>query len=418
MRQISEADRRAYGANIWKSYLFQFLYSFQLWWPIWVIYLTDFRNFSLTQVSVLEALFWVVVVLAEVPTGAIADRFGRKTSLMLSGAFSTVAILVFGLATEYWIVLASYITWGIGITFHSGADSALTFESLKAIGKERDYPRVAGFGWAIFSLGTLGGMLLGAPLADATDLAFPILISAAIALITFIVAASMKEPDLPDGEVRLNYGRLLLESGKTSWRLPSVRSMLLLAAVLIAATNAAGLFSQPFLDDHDVPISLFGVAQAPMRVAGIIGAIMAYRIAAAFGLRWTMIATPVLLGGSYALLGAWASVYAFGATAVIVFAHSMMMPVATDYLNRRIPNNQRATILSLRQLITSIIIASFQPGLGVIADRVSLGAVFLASAAFIVVTAPLALVYWLRSDDDEPAAEGPVDTEPEAVPAG
>ena len=63
MTTLSERDRRAYEANIWKTYVFQFLFSFQLWWPIWVLYLTDYRRFSLTQVSGLEALFWMVIVL-------------------------------------------------------------------------------------------------------------------------------------------------------------------------------------------------------------------------------------------------------------------------------------------------------------------------------------------------------------------
>jgi len=401
MTALSVADRRAYQANVWKSYALGFLHSFQLWWPIWVIYLTDLRGFSLTQVSVLEALFWVVIVLSEVPTGAVADRFGRKTSLVLAAACTTLAVLVFGLATNYWIVLVSYVAWGFGLTFQSGADSALVFESLKAVGREHDYRRVAGVGWAIFSLGTLAGMLLGAPLATVTDLSFPIVLSAAIAFLTVIVALTLKEPELPEGEERLAYRHLVGEARRTAWRLPPVRSMLLLAAVLIGATNAAAIFAQPFLSSHDVPVALFGVAQAPVRMAGIIGALAAYRISATFGIRSTFITVPMLMVGSYALLGGWNSVYAFAGMAVITFTHSLLLPVVADYLNQRIPNNQRATILSFRQLMSSLVIASFQPGLGVIADRVALVGVFWASAALLAAAAPVALLLWLRADRQE-----------------
>src|SRR3989337_1343994 len=111
MSTLTTADRRAYQANGWKSYLFGFLHSFQLWWPIWVIYLTDYRHFSLTQVSGLEALFWVVIV--------------------LSAAGTTTAVLVFGVAADYWVVLVSYVAWGFGLTFQSGADAAIVYESLK-----------------------------------------------------------------------------------------------------------------------------------------------------------------------------------------------------------------------------------------------------------------------------------------------
>jgi predicted MFS family arabinose efflux permease len=404
--QLSTEEQRAYQANVWKSYLLYFLSSFQLWWPIWVIYLTDERGFSLTQVSSLEGLFWVVIVLAEVPTGAIADRFGRKTSLCLGAACTVVAVLVFGLATNYWIVLASYVAWGVGLTFYSGADSALVFESLKAVERERDYPRIAGVGWGLVSLGTLAGMLAGAPIAAATNLSLPILLSAGIAFLSLLVALSLREPPAPDEGERLTYRRLIVESTRTAWRLPAVRSMLLLAALLIAASNAATVFAQPFLGQHDVSVSMFGFAQAPMRLAGIVGAVAAYRISAGFGLRWTLVGVFGVTAGSYLLLGAWPSVYAFGATGTIILANSTLLPLAADYLNRRIPNSQRATILSLRQLMTSVTIAAFQPGLGVIADHVSLEAVFWASAAFVGATVPVALVLWFAADARERASAG------------
>ena len=417
MTPLTAEDRRAYEANIWKSYAFQFLQSFQLWWPIWVLYLTDTRGFSLTQVSGLEALFWVVIVFAEVPTGAVADRFGRRTSLMLSAASTTAAILVFGLAGNYWIVLVSYVVWGFGLTFQSGADSALVFESLKAVGRERDYQRVAGVGWGIFSVGTLAGMLIGAPLAAATNLAFPILISSAVAFTALLVAATMKEPELAHDEVRLGYRALIAESARTAWRLPAVRTMLVLSAVLMASTNASFIFAQPFLHAHDVSTQMLGVAQSPMRLGGIVGAVLAYRAAGAFGMRTTLVAAATVIGVSYAVIGAWDSVFAFAALAPVTLMSYMMLPIVANYLNVRIPNSQRATILSIRQLLFGIIIAVIQPGLGLLADNVSLEAVFLVSALLVAVTAPVGLFLWSRADAQHGSVLEPAQ-ELEATPAG
>ena len=414
LRRTLSFSRDDYEANIWKSYVFQFLYSFQLWWPIWVLYLTDYRGFSLTQVGTLEALFWLVIILSQVPTGAIADRFGRKTSLMLAGGFTTAAILVFGIAANYWIVLVSYVAWGVGLTFSSGADSALVFDSLKAVGRERDYQRVAGIGWGALSLGTLAGLLAGAPVAAATNLAVPVVLSAVTCGLAIVVAASFAEPPIHEGE-RPGYRELIVASGRTIWRSPSVRSMLLLAALLMSSINATIIFSQPFLDQHDVSLRLLGVAQTPMRIAGIIGALAAYRLTASLGLRWTLVGTALITTASYALLGGWDSVFAFSATVTILLANGVIAPATTDYLNQRIPSAQRATILSARQLIASIIIAAFLPGLGAIADRVSLRAVFWVSAAFLSVATPLALALWLRADADERVEAVPVEAEPTAA---
>jgi MFS family permease len=395
---LTAAERKAYESNIWKSYVFTFLHSFQLWWPIWVIYLTDERGYSLTQVSVLEALFWVVIVLAEVPTGVVADRFGRKVSLVASSAFTGVAILVFGVAGNYPIVLLSYIVWGVGLTFQSGADSALVYESLKAVGREQDYQQVAGRGWGLFSLGVTLGLLAGAPIAAATNLSTPILLSAGITFAGLFVAASMKEPAVPHEERRLPYGDLLRGSIRTAWRTPKVRTMLVLGAILLAAPNVSVVFSQPFLDEHGVALSTFGLWQAPTRLASMAASLIAYRVSGTFGFRKTVLGAFVVLSGAYFVLGSWDSVYAFAGIGAALVILSMLLPIISDYVNQRIPNAQRATILSFRQLGTSVTIASIQPIQGLIADAWSLQAVFLATAAFLVVAVPLALIAWLRAD--------------------
>ena len=59
------------------------------------------RGLSLTQITLLDTPFFLLIVLAEVPTGAIADRFGRRSSLMLGSALFAVAVFIFGVADSY-----------------------------------------------------------------------------------------------------------------------------------------------------------------------------------------------------------------------------------------------------------------------------------------------------------------------------
>ncbi|MCS7294534.1 MAG: hypothetical protein NZ761_03965, partial [Dehalococcoidia bacterium] len=143
------AERQSYAGNVWKFYAFRGLVHFQLWLPIWVVYLTDERGFSLTQVTALDAPFWVLMVLLEVPTGAVADRWGRKTSLSLGALLYTATIVGFGLATTYWLVLASYLLWAVAWTLFSGADAAFLYDSLKAMGREAEYQKLYGRAWAV-----------------------------------------------------------------------------------------------------------------------------------------------------------------------------------------------------------------------------------------------------------------------------
>src|SRR3989304_8611871 len=156
-----QGARRAYEDNVWKSYLYQFLMNFQLWWPIWVVYLQKDRGLSLTQITGLETVFWLMMFGAQVPSGAVADRWARRGALFLASAFMAVGILVFGLATNYVIILVSYAAWALAIAFQTGADNALVYDSLRLLGREGEFQKVAGRMWATGSLGVIGGVLLG-----------------------------------------------------------------------------------------------------------------------------------------------------------------------------------------------------------------------------------------------------------------
>src|SRR5690606_23270980 len=87
-----------YLANVPRFCLFRALVNFQLWMPIWVVYLNEERYFSFAQINAVEAIFWVAVVLLEVPTGVVADRWGRKAVLSYGALVYAISILVFGIA--------------------------------------------------------------------------------------------------------------------------------------------------------------------------------------------------------------------------------------------------------------------------------------------------------------------------------
>ena len=138
-------DEMAFEGNVRKSYVYRFLMEFQLWWPIWVIYLQKERGLSLTQITLLDTPFFLLIVLAEVPTGAIADRFGRRVSLMLGSALFAVAVVRSSASpTTTGSSSLSYTAWGLALTFQSGADTAILYDSLKRVGREDDFQKING----------------------------------------------------------------------------------------------------------------------------------------------------------------------------------------------------------------------------------------------------------------------------------
>ena len=259
-------------------------------------------------------------------------------------------------------------------------------------------------------------------MAAATDLSLPIVMSAGIALLAAGVALTFREPALgllgapsaapasdatgaPGLEARLSFADLMRESFRLAYRQPQVRYVLLYGAVLGVATFVPILFIQPFLVRHDVSVGNLGLFQVPMRVLAMVGAVAAYRVSAALGERQTIVLMPVVLAVGYAVLGVWDAAYAYVAFPVISLVSMMGNPVVADYLNRRIPSEQRATILSIRQLVFSLMLAPIAPLLGVMADQISLMGAFWASALLVAVPMPFIFAVWWRAEAREPSPE-------------
>jgi len=408
---LSPAETRAYQANIWKFYIQTFLLNFQLWYPIWIIYLQEERGLTLGQVTLVEVPHLLAVVVLQIPAAAIADRWGRRTSLALGALLSAIGVTLFGLADTYLLILFSYLVWGAAFALMSGSDSAFLYDSLKALGREDDYQRIYGGAWAVLSAASLAGTLIGAPVAAATSLPFPIVLSGGIAALGFLAALTFTEPRrFRDGEPQLPYRQVMRESVRLALHQRTVRYAILFFGVLTIGGIAPMFFFQPFLVRHDIGLSQVGFWQTPTRVMGVVGALVAYRVVSRVGERGTFILLPLSMVGSYALLAAWDSVYAQVTFPIMNLAAVMGRPVVTDYLNRRVPTGQRATVLSLTNLTYCLILIPLAPIVGLIADKLGLIAAFWTGAGISLAGMVVLPLWWRAMAKEELPAQ-------EAVPS-
>jgi MFS family permease len=406
---LADAERRAYEANLRKFYLFRFLVDFQLWLPIWVIYLREERGLSLTQITALDAPFWLVLVLAEVPTGVVADRFGRKVSLAYGAGINAVAIFIFAIADSYPLLLSSYLLWGVAWTLFSGADAAFFFDSLKALGRQDEFQKLWGRARSVQSFGALLGILLGAPLAAATSLWFPVLMGAIFLGGACLVSLTFREPPvLDEEEEQLSYIQGTKVAARLAFGNPSIRYMMLLAAVVMSVAMGMAILSQPFLARHDIDVANFGWFLMPGSLAGIAAAMFVYRISDAFGVRQVIAAMPVIVMVAAVGLGSWDSIGAFIFLPLGAMVFSMGFPVISNYLNQRIPSSRRATILSFYQLLFSVLLAALEPTLGFIGEHAGLPVAYRTAGIILAVGSTPLLALWLRANRAERLVAEPV----------
>ncbi len=394
------------AANAWKLCLFQFFLNLGFWWPIWVIYLREELGLSLTEIGLLEIPFWVTMIALQVPVAALADRFGRKMVLALGAVTLAVAVTLFGLARGLDLLLVSYLFWGASLTMTTGPASAFLYDSLHAVGRQEHYQRLAGISYAMVMAAALVAMVSGAPMAAAWGLRFPIFLSAGTAALALAVSLAFQEPTTALMEERPpSLVRVAREGLSLAARRPTLRYALLFFGVLSLASVAPILYVQPFLVEHGVSLGQVGAWQAPLRLAGAMGALSAPLWGRALGQRPALQGMVLLAVGSYALLALWDSLGAGVAFLALNFVFAASQPLLTDYLHRRLPTGQRATVVSLTTLAYAVVMMCAAVGIGRVADASSLRAAFALLAMLAAgLGLPLSLL-WQQAEARETARE-------------
>ena len=415
---LSPEDARSLQANIWRFYLFRFFVDFQLWLPIWVVYLIDERGLSLWQIGALDAPFWVLLIVLEVPTGAIADRWGRKVSLSYGAFANAIAVIVFGLAGNFGILLISYMVWAAAFTLYSGADSAFVYDSLRAIGRENDYQKFWGRTRAVQAVGAILGLGVGSLAAEFINLWVPVVASGGLMAVAWLVSFTFKEPPrFDEGAGQAGYLQVTKDAFRVAFGRPTVRMMMLLMAVVMGVGVSMIILQQPFLDSHDVRYGFFGLFLMPGQFLSIAGSLLAYRLSVALGVSRLIALMPLVVLITAVGLGAidHLAAFAFYPLTTLIFATSFV--VISDYLNRRIPSGSRATILSIHNMLFSLMVGGMELLLTAVGFWQGLPFAYWTGAVFLAVVGTPLLALWLREHRREALTDEESNEATEAEPA-
>jgi MFS family permease len=145
--------------------------------PIYLIYLKQYLNIS--QISFLIGFQFFVQLLLELPTGAIADIFGKRITIVLSYVFDTFFFLGYLYAHTYISFLIIYALSGIGEALRSGASEAIVYDSLKQDRRENEFPLVGAKQGIYFQIGLVTATVLGGFLYQVNRIAPILLVTAA-----------------------------------------------------------------------------------------------------------------------------------------------------------------------------------------------------------------------------------------------
>src|SRR5215203_2337089 len=185
------------GRHVSRIYLLLTLLSTlaaSLIWGINTLFLLD-AGLSNLEAFAANAFFTAGMMIFEVPTGVVADTWGRRTSYLLGTITLAASTLLYYLL---WVVEAPFWQWavvsmllGLGFTFFSGAVEAWLVDALHFAGYEGGLESVLGRGQMIAGVAMLGGSVAGGVLAQATSLGVPFLLRIGVLIAMFVVASRL-----------------------------------------------------------------------------------------------------------------------------------------------------------------------------------------------------------------------------------
>ncbi len=370
-------------------------------WGVNTLFLLD-AGLSNTEAFAANAFFTAGMVLFEVPTGVVADTWGRRASYLLGAATLLVSTLLYLLMWEtgapFWGWAAASAFIGLGFTFFSGAVEAWLVDALDASGFTGDLESVFAKGQAVSGTAMLTGSVAGGFIAQATTLGVPYILRAVMLGLTLLAALLLMrdigfEPKHGAGPVR-EMRRILQASIDGGWRNRPVR-WLMLAAPFTAGVGIYAFYAmQPYLLELYGDSTAFGVAGlAAAIVAGAqIGGGLLVPFVRRFFKRRTdaLIFFGIISTVAMIVVGITDSFYVAIACIVLwAIAFAASMPMRQAYVNGLIPSEQRATVLSFDSLMGSAGGVVTQPALGRSADVWSYSTSYVIGAAVQAVAIPL-----------------------------
>jgi len=389
----------AYRGNIWRLFAVQALLMFILWVPIWVVFLQR-KGLSLTQVGLLEGVAWTITAFLEVPTGAIADRWGRKASIAVGASLYGIAMFLILTEALSPAFLLGYALWNSSTAFVSGADSALLYDSLKADGRAVEASKQAGR-YAAFNQASQGvASLVGAALAT-VDISLCFAICGFLGFAAAGLVLTIHEPPrtAEDGTEYLGYWRNLKRALRIAARRPVVRALVLLnATILVIPLVVYYVLLQPYSLGVGLPLAALGVVVIGVQASTVVASWLAHRTAGRFDLANVVAVSLTVLIAATVILAAVPSIPSLALMLAVALVPALLTPLLSARLNDLIPSAQRATILSLGALLFELGLAVAMPALLAFADGFGpAAAIGLSGLIFAVTTVPLMFV-WRTAD--------------------
>lgn len=383
-------------------YASTFLSGLRLTDAVWVALLAA-RGFALWEIGLAEAVYHIISLVFEVPSGMAADLLGRRRTYLLGGLLALAQDVTMLLANDLPMVCLAMGLGALSGSMYSGTSSALVYDSLVQTHCTERYLSVsARLDQLGLAAGGLGAVISAAqPLLGYTGLylssgACNALSAAADIFLTepVVTQAQAQRDSFALRQLPKRFFRQAQQSLAALRQCPAAIRVILADGVVCVPCYLVTMFLQQRLVQLGWPTALLFVPHLLSRTAAFAGSVLGCRLRVR-RLTKLYIISAGLCGLGTVLVGLAETAGALAGAALVQGVLSAWMLHADRQMNEYFPSDLRATLVSVDSMAYSLMMIPASPLVGWIGDQTGQAGAGLAVLGCLISAS--ALLVWLRS---------------------
>ncbi len=340
--------------NLKKLAAVNFMTGLEFFAGIMMPFYTEWGQINYIQVMLLQSIFVGVHFLAEIPTGTLADKVGRKVTLALSLLTLPICFLLYSWKPDFRLFVTAECIAGFGFALRSGAQEAMLYDTLVELDREAESKKIIGRVGSTYLMGLMIALPIGGFIAGQWGLAETVRLTTIGPSIALIITLTLVEP-LSERRKSIKESAYQLTKGALK-QIKTNRSLrrIALTSLMISILAYVGVWSyQARLIELGMEIQYMGFVQMGMALVQVI---LLNKLGSLNKIsksnKRIIIGLISIMGVSYIIVGSLNDVIVICIVLMIGVGLSWgSTALISNYLNKHIASEDRATVVSTISMI-------------------------------------------------------------------